>query len=101
MITLHPIHASFVTNQFLWQNTVYVLDWSACSPDLNPIENIWGHLARAIYAGNKQYRTVDELKRAILTAWNNLSLQTFQNHANSMPDRIFQVIQDKGGATKY
>jgi len=96
-----PIHKSRETLQWFSKHKIADLDWPACSPDLNPMENIWGHLVRAIYAGNKQYRTVEELKLAILAAWNKLDTQTLQNHANSMPDRIFQVIQNNGGATKY
>lgn len=95
------IHSSFATQRFLYLNHINVLEWPACSPDLNPIENIWGHIVRAIYAGNKQYITVTELKQAILRAWNNISLQKFQNHVNSMPERIFQVIQRNGKPTDY
>jgi transposase len=77
------------------------LDWPACSPDLNPTENIWGQLVRTIYAENKQYRTIDELKIAIRTAWDQLSLQTLRNHVDSMPNRIFQVINRNGESTDY
>ena len=52
-------------------------------------------------AENKEYKTVAELKQAILAAWNGLNLQTFQNHVNSMPNRIFQVINRNGDATDY
>jgi hypothetical protein len=96
-----PIHASFATRFFLHRNSINVLDWPACSPDLNPIENIWGQLVRIIYAENKQYRTVVELRKAIFDAWNGLGIQTFQNHINSMPNRIFQVINRNGDATDY
>ena len=27
------------------------MDWPACSPDLNPIENLWSTVKRNIYAG--------------------------------------------------
>jgi len=90
-----------VTNFFLNRNSIDVLNWPVCSPDLNPIENIWGQLVRIIYAENKQYKSVAELKQAILAAWNGLSLETFQNHINSMPNRIFQVINRNGDATDY
>jgi transposase len=41
----------------------------AKSPDLNPIENVWGLLARRIYAQGRQYETQRELKMAILHEW--------------------------------
>jgi transposase len=95
-----PIHVSRESRKWFNDNLIALLDWPACSPDLNPIENVWGQFVRTIYADNKQYRTVAELKNAISTAWNNLSIETLQNHVDSMPDRIFQVIQHNGGATK-
>jgi transposase len=95
------IHASRKTRQWLSDNNIISLDWPACSPDLNPIENIWGHLVRTIYAGNKQYQTVNQLRIAILDAWNRLGLRTLQNHIDSMSNRIFQVINRNGSATDY
>jgi hypothetical protein len=100
-MTTCPIHASFTTNFFLHRNSINVLDWPTCSPDLNPIENIWGQLVRTLYAENKTYMTEDELKEAIRVAWNQLSLQTLENHVDSMPNRIFQIINRNGGPTDY
>jgi len=37
----------------------------ACSPDINPIENVWGIIARNVFAETKQYETVEKLKEAI------------------------------------
>ena len=34
-------HVASVTTQFLQQNNVNVMPWSAVSPDLNPIDHIW------------------------------------------------------------
>jgi transposase len=96
-----PIHVSRESRKWFKDNLITLLDWPACSPDLSPIENIWGHFVRAIYAGNKQYATVAELKIAILAAWDNLTPETLQNHANSVPNRVFQVIQRNGAATDY
>jgi hypothetical protein len=42
------------------------MDWSALSPGLNPIENLWGILVRAVYADGKQYYTINDLKQAII-----------------------------------
>ena len=38
-----------------------VLDRSAYSPDLNPIENLWSHMMRNIYANGRKFDDVDKL----------------------------------------
>lgn len=39
-------------------NNITALHWPTKSPDLNPIEILWGVLARQVYGGGKQYTTV-------------------------------------------
>jgi hypothetical protein len=96
-----PCHASRSTRAFLNGQHVQFLEWPSCSPDLNPIENLWGILVRMIYADNKQYRNKDELRNAIETAWEDLEQETADNLIQSMPNRIFQVINRNGGPTDY
>uniref|UniRef100_A0A3Q2WAA9 Tc1-like transposase DDE domain-containing protein n=1 Tax=Haplochromis burtoni TaxID=8153 RepID=A0A3Q2WAA9_HAPBU len=36
------VHNACRTRNFLQENTITLLDHPACSPDLNPIENLWG-----------------------------------------------------------
>ncbi len=36
------LHTAAITTAWLSSRRVYVLNWPACSPDLSPIENIWG-----------------------------------------------------------
>ena len=83
------------------QQGINVLPWPSRSPDLNPIENVWGILVRDVYADNRQYQTVEELKTAIIRAWNRLPQETVNRLVESMRDRIFEVIQRSGKVTHY
>lgn len=94
-------HVSRSTTAFLDANNIQVMKWPACSPDVNPIENMWGILVRSIYKDNRQYQTVNELKCAILDAWQSISQETIDNLINSMPNRIFDIITNRGGYINY
>ena len=70
----------------------------ACSPDLNPIENLWGIL-RKVYENGKQFQYTLDLKTRIREAWNKISIETIQNLVTSMSSRIFEVITNSGSNT--
>uniref|UniRef100_A0A8R1I7L2 HTH_Tnp_Tc3_1 domain-containing protein n=2 Tax=Caenorhabditis japonica TaxID=281687 RepID=A0A8R1I7L2_CAEJA len=89
------------TRAFLASKKIKVLDWPACSPDLNPTESIWGILTKSVYKNGKQYNSISELKDAVKTEWSEIPPSYLENLFNSMPNRIFQVIQKNGGFTSY
>lgn len=95
------IHKSKVTKTWLNERKINVLEWPSVSPDLNPIENLWGIIAREVYAKDRQYLTIESLKIAISEAWLNISPNTIINLVNSMTNRLISVIEAKGGNTKY
>lgn len=95
------VHASKYTKQWLHQKDIRVLTWPACSPDLNPIENLWGILARKVYGNCKQYNSIKELWNAVNEAWESIEKETLQTLILSMPNRIFYVIRRNGNYTNY
>lgn len=95
------IHASRQTKRWFEENNIEVLSWPPCSPDLNPIENLWGILASKVYANNTQYNTVTELKIAIKDAWAEIEATCLNSLIGSMFNRVFEVTKNRGGHTKY
>jgi hypothetical protein len=90
------IHMSRETRQFLAEQNVSLMEWPARSPDLNPIENVWAAMSREIYADCKQYNTVQELKTAVMAAWENITPDLIAKLVASMPNRCIEVIQKQG-----
>ena len=50
---------------YLNRETIEVMDWPACSPDLNPTEHIWDILYRHILQHDHPPTTIQELEMTI------------------------------------
>ena len=95
------IHTSKKSREWFRQKDLPLLKLPARSPDINPIENLWGILSRAVYKNGKQYNNIKELEKAIRVEWSKIHIATLQKLICSMANRIFQVIQHNGGSTSY
>ena len=80
---------------------VVLMDWPALSPDLNPIENLWGIVTRQVNGQGKQYDSKLSLTGAIIKSWSKIDDQTVKSLIGSMKNRCQEVIAAKGGKTKY
>ncbi len=85
----------------IWFNDhgVTVLDWPANSPDLNPIENIWGIVKRKMR--DTRPNNADDLKATVKETWASIPPQQCHKLNTSMPRWIEAVIKAKWAPTKY
>ena len=91
------IHTAKSTVRFLDEVGMPLIPWPAISPDLNPIENIWGKLTQEVYPCGKQYNSIEDLKTAILSAWAKLYRQYLQKLVSGMKERCIKVLRNGGG----
>ncbi len=96
---LAPAHSAKATSIWFKDHGIPVLNWPANSPDLNPIENLWGIVKRKMrYA---RPNNAEELKATIRATWALITPEQCHRLIDSMPRRIAAVIQAKGAQTKY
>jgi hypothetical protein len=73
------------------------------SPDLNPIENVWSKLSKAMYFEGRTYATRQELIDSLFVEFEkmNQTPEYFFNLFRSMPQRMQKVIRLKGEKCGY
>lgn len=95
------VHTSRVVEQWLAsQNDVIRIPWPAKSPDLNPIENLWGLMVLDWDA--TEIRNNVNLRREANLTWERLrGSDTCWNMVTGMRDRLDAVLEAQGGPTRY
>ncbi|GFV03644.1 transposable element Tcb2 transposase [Trichonephila clavipes] len=75
------------------------MDWSAYSPDLNPIEHMGDMLGQRIADRQLPPTCVPELQMALLDQWCNILLDQIDDLILSMPRRCMACITSSGRHT--
>ncbi|KAK6027231.1 hypothetical protein OSTOST_06741 [Ostertagia ostertagi] len=89
-----PPHKSRYTSEMLKNWGVDTLAWPAESPDLNPIELVWGNMKNSI---RKQgIRTLDGLKVAIAQYWKTLTPEVCSKYIGGIRKRMERIIEQGG-----
>lgn len=105
-----PIHTAKITKQwFKDHGIVYIIDWPAYSPDLNPIEHLWPLLKETMYQlypdielwRGSETDIAERMEDALVHAWSKIRNTIARNCVASMPERIAAVIASGGWYTRY
>lgn len=94
-------HTARLTTNFLEEQNIELLPWCSCSPDLNPIEQLWDELGRRVSARDNPPVNAQTLRAALQEEWNNLPQACIRNLVDSMRSRCTECFQAHGGHTHY
>ena len=94
-----PVHRSRVVKKWLKDNDVPVLECPRNSPDLNPIEIAWNYMKNKVHEAHST--NIQTLKEVLMKLWALIYAEYFRKFAESMPNRLHNVIKAKGHMTKY
>ena len=75
--------------------------WPPSSPDLNPIEKVWRWMKNRITQMEPFPTKIEDLKQAVQDLWDEMDPCDFIRHIERMPEKMQQVLQQKGMQTKY
>ncbi len=89
-----PAHTAKGTKSRFNDQGVTVLNWPANSPDLNPIDNLWGIVKRKMR--DTRPNNADDQKVAIKATWAFITPEQCHRLIDSMPRWIDAAIQAKG-----
>lgn len=94
-----PKHTSKLAKNWKSENNIPKIPWPSNSPDLSPIENLWGIMK--VKVAEHQPKTLTALITIIRRTWKNFSIDLAQALIQSMKQRIEACRMAKGDYTLY
>ena len=95
-----PKHCAHYTRAYFRANNINWWPTPAESPDLNPIENVWGSMKEFLRNDYKP-RGLEDLKSGIKEFWKKLDPATCTKYINHIQRVIPVVIEKEGGPSGY
>ncbi len=73
--------------------------WPSMSPELNPIEHLWGILKWKVE--ERKFSNIHQLRDVIMEEWKRTPVVTCEALVNSMLKRVKAVLENNGSHTTY
>lgn len=94
-------HVARVSLNFFEATHVNLLPWPPRSPDLSPIEHVWDIMGRRLGNLPQPPRTLAALRHEVQVAWDCIPQEEIDHLLASMPRRVGECINNRGGQTHY
>lgn len=94
-----PYATANICLQSLEDHEVELIEMPPYSPDLNPTENLWAVLKKAI--DKRGPRTMRQLTKIVTEEWSKIDSDFCAKLVASMPARMKAVLDADGHKTRY
>ena len=94
-------HRAAIVDDFLESEGIARMEWPAFSPDLNPIENLWDALGRAVLRRFPPPATLRDLQTALQEEWRLLDSTVVDHLVTSMITRCTLCMKVRGAHIPY
>jgi hypothetical protein len=94
-----PPHKAKSTLEYLREKIPLIENWPPNSPDLSPIENLWGIIKRRLSIRGP--KNITELRHAINEEWKNIDQDLIDSMMKSINGRFKLCIRHKGNCISH
>ncbi|GFV77223.1 transposable element Tcb1 transposase [Trichonephila clavipes] len=95
------LHVACIVQRFFVNHQIELLPWTARSPDISPIENMWSMVAQRLTQITPPDATPDQLWQRVEAAWSAVPQEHIQSLFESMPRHVKAGISNNGGYSGY
>ena len=75
--------------------------WPPCSPDMNPIEYLWGWVNDKLTRLPHKPQNIEELKEKLIELWGEITVDQVRNLYRGMPGRLESLRRARGWNTHH
>ena len=87
--------------EWFLNHDIETMIWPPQSPDLNPIEHIWGNMKKELSMKNPYVTSYVEMTFILSNLWFDLKQVYLNKLIESMPRRVHDVMINHGGNTSH